>query len=484
MTTQSVKSQSVNLFGSTTGNVSSKGKQNNGGFDLLMNHNMKTYQDHFNPVNKVGTKETNQTNDNEKIRTASAQVLSGPTKETEGSKDAVNKSGADKTYEAKQNLKSGKTTDSKSVENDLSEKDEELAGILGMLQSVQNAVMDLLKLSSEELNQMLSDQGLNIGDLLNPDTLKMLVLQNSGNVDNTVFLTDENLADTMKQLIDLVENIKNESGLSLSDNQIKEALELFQQKAGEEQDLEMMAATNDTEITGNSQKLEESKQQNQGLAEGEDKTSAKTGIEVMKSNQASDNKGQDDAQTGRDESSSDASKQYEAFLDNLTQNIRTTGVDYSGSTVRITEIREIANQIIENIKVIIKPEQTSMELQLNPEHLGRVNLTVQSKNGAMTAQFVVQNELAKEAIESQMHTLRETLNEQGIKVEAIEVTVSNYAFDQNSQSGDNEQQAKQKKGSVQKITLEEAIAMSELQEDQDLENDITGIQGSNINITA
>ena len=94
------------------------------------------------------------------------------------------------------------------------------------------------------------------------------------------------------------------------------------------------------------------------------------------------------------------------------------------------EIREIANQVMEQIKLVIRPEQTNLELQLNPEHLGRVHLTITEKEGMMTAQFTTQTEVAKEAIESQMSMLRESLQNQGIKVEAMEVTVSNFSFDQ------------------------------------------------------
>ena len=113
------------------------------------------------------------------------------------------------------------------------------------------------------------------------------------------------------------------------------------------------------------------------------------------------------------------------------------------------QVREIANQIMEHIKITIRPEQTNMELQLNPEHLGRVNLTITEKEGMMTAQFTTQSEVAKEAIESQMTALRESLQNQGIKVEAIEVTVSEFGFErdrQSEQNGNGEPEKRRKSG--------------------------------------
>jgi flagellar hook-length control protein FliK len=73
-------------------------------------------------------------------------------------------------------------------------------------------------------------------------------------------------------------------------------------------------------------------------------------------------------------------------------------------------MKEIVNQIVDKIKVVIKPEATSMEIQLNPENLGKVNLSVISKNGQLTAHFTTESQAAKEALESQMQTLKETLS--------------------------------------------------------------------------
>jgi flagellar hook-length control protein FliK len=125
-----------------------------------------------------------------------------------------------------------------------------------------------------------------------------------------------------------------------------------------------------------------------------------------------------------------------------------------------------------------------MELQLNPENLGKVNLSIQSKNGVLTAQFVVQNEISKEAIESQMHILRESLNEQGIKVEAIEVTVSNYTFDQTNQENGQNQASSQKNNSGKTITLEEALNMVDNPEEVIDTDDVTDIIGSQVDYTA
>ncbi len=84
-----------------------------------------------------------------------------------------------------------------------------------------------------------------------------------------------------------------------------------------------------------------------------------------------------------------------------------------------------------------------MELQLNPESLGKINLSVVAKDGIMTAHFTAQNEMVKEAIESQIQILKDNLNNQGLKVESIEVTVSNFSFGQSSQTSDGSEKGQQ-----------------------------------------
>ena len=100
---------------------------------------------------------------------------------------------------------------------------------------------------------------------------------------------------------------------------------------------------------------------------------------------------------------------------------------------------QIVEQVIRQVRVRVMPETTSMELQLHPASLGRVNLQVSSHgSGAATAMLVVENQMAKEALESQLITLKETFEEQGLKVDAVEVTVSEFGL--NSQSGQKSQE--------------------------------------------
>lgn len=107
---------------------------------------------------------------------------------------------------------------------------------------------------------------------------------------------------------------------------------------------------------------------------------------------------------------------------------------------------ELIEQIAKNVRVTISAQTTSMEMQLNPEHLGKIYLNVTEKEGAVRAQLVAQNEAVKEALETQAVELRQSLHQQGVKVDAIEITVSTHEFEQNlEQNAKQEEQMQQQR---------------------------------------
>ena len=107
--------------------------------------------------------------------------------------------------------------------------------------------------------------------------------------------------------------------------------------------------------------------------------------------------------------------------------MNTAPVDGVNQVSESVDVRTIITQIVDQIKVTIGSGQTSMHMLLNPENLGHVELLVAQKDGIMTAHFTVQNQIAKEALESSLNTLKQTFEEQGLKVTNVEVTIGNYS---------------------------------------------------------
>ena len=107
--------------------------------------------------------------------------------------------------------------------------------------------------------------------------------------------------------------------------------------------------------------------------------------------------------------------------------------------VNMQQMIDIVNQVVEQIHSSMEDSATTLEMQLNPESLGKLLLTVTNKNSVMTASFTVQTTEAKIALESQMATLRDSLEQKNLKVEAVEVSVSDFAFSQSGQADTGDQ---------------------------------------------
>ncbi len=483
MMTQSVMTQAVNLFGNASGSVTSRGMQKTDSFDFVIDQSLRANQSRMdasdNTVQKTSTQDPKKENNESDAVADDSQktVKTAKTKDIETAAQTQDKADTDNTV---------KEAAGPDETEKISTDPETMEKIAAMLTAVKQTVLEVLNLSSEELEQLLADQGMELSDLLLQKNLQQLILVNAGQNNLLTVLTDENLAQKMNQLLQAVEEIKSNSGLDISMEQVKSILDSMKIQEQSSEEAVQMETGN---TTGQKEYLQQP-EMTETASSDEKKTSDLNGeqkdvqVEVTRVVDKKDSSSQSQSDLTRDQNrdlSSD--KQYETFLNNLSNTNTTTQVHFENGVMRVTEIREIANQIIQRIRVTIQPEQTSMELQLNPEHLGKVNLSMQSKNGVMTAQFMVENEISKEAIESQLHTLRETLNQQGIKVESIEVTVASYTFEQNS-NGQAGSQSETKKNSDGRITMEEAVNMAEDTQVGEEASELAGIRGNTIDYTA
>jgi flagellar hook-length control protein FliK len=89
---------------------------------------------------------------------------------------------------------------------------------------------------------------------------------------------------------------------------------------------------------------------------------------------------------------------------------------------------------------------TEAKITLNPEHLGQVDIRIIMQNGLVTAQFMTENGMARDLLDTQMSQLRLALQGQGLQVDRLEVVqqssgASNASFLQQdhrqSNSGNN-----------------------------------------------
>lgn len=95
------------------------------------------------------------------------------------------------------------------------------------------------------------------------------------------------------------------------------------------------------------------------------------------------------------------------------------------------DTKEIIAQIANNVRINQSIDTANIQMQLNPENLGRIYLNISSKEGAVSATITATNEAVKEALEAQIINLKENLSQNGIKVDAVEVTVASHEFERN-----------------------------------------------------
>lgn len=97
---------------------------------------------------------------------------------------------------------------------------------------------------------------------------------------------------------------------------------------------------------------------------------------------------------------------------NLSQNIQDVFANAVQEAAQVNPV-EVVRQVVDAVKVIQKESLQSIEVQLNPENLGKLHITVSARNGVLTAEIATQNEQVKRAVESQMSMLKENLESQG-----------------------------------------------------------------------
>ena len=356
---------------------------------------------------------------------------------------------------AKSNTVNAKNTDDNISElNANTSAKADLKSVENVANEITNEVRDILGVDDETLANAMTALGFSALDLLDTSNLAKLVLTINGSSEFTDLLTDENMMNQLNSLIDVVENINWEELTGMSKEDFATVLANSTQQ-GDIEDENLMTTVSDGETFSVIQEDASDRQVNVQTDVSDNITDAKQDVTVVVE------KNQSEAEQGSAQTDSDAGKNMSEEIaestlsdddalssrqtnvqNNFIQNMEQAAANVEQTqsarpdTVRMQQMVDIVNQVVEKIKVSLGTESTSMEMQLNPEHLGKVLLNVSSKNGMMTAVFSVQSEEAKAALESQMFTLRENLELRELKVDAVEVNVSDFDFSRSDQAMD------------------------------------------------
>lgn len=351
-----------------------------------------------------------------------------------------------------------KTSSSKVIqhENKVTLEEEEEAGMMqSMMQGFYGEIAQLLSISEEELKDLIDSMGMEESDLLDVNQLLDLCLKQFGANDLSDALLNEDLASVVSDATKLLEEL-----LANTNGDLVDTMDSLEENLSTKESLET-----------NASRISEEQLLATGQSVGEEETSSKDfsskeEVQVVVKDQ-------------RESKKETKEVSQEGFSNQLLKQVDTS-LEASNQVSDI-QGKDIVSQITEQIKVNLTNEKTSMELLLNPENLGKVHVAISSKEGILTAHFTVQNEIAKEAIESSLQVLKESFLEQGLKVEDVEVTLGNYALEYGEK--DAEQQSGDKHGGKRTRTLEEIDRFMASEEDNLMETELGNINGS-INFTA
>ena len=339
---------------------------------------------------------------------------------------------------------------------------------------VKEILKDELGVSDEQVEDAMSILGLQWMDLLNPASLSQLVTQLTGTEDACSLLMSEEFTNIMQNTDALVQNLSETLGISRDEwvalqNQLAELTVDFNETVdmadGGVQEMapqtDATITSQDTTVMAATVQMTHTTEEAQNVQPEEEAEDAAPVIQVNASEDAqTENNVSEDASGEMDEPAAQSQKTKESSVNEHAQNMEfqvraeqlaaaPEEVNKVASRTNI-DVQDIMNQITEFAKVNLSLENSSIEMQLNPENLGKVYLHIAAtKEGNITAELAVSSETVKTALEAQIADLRTSLNQQGIKVDAVEVTIASHEFERNLEqnaSGE-EQQGSQREES-------------------------------------
>lgn len=336
-------------------------------------------------------------------------------------------------------------------------------------------IVDVMQIPLEKVEEAMEVLGFTAVDLFTPENLKQLLLQLSEGTDELALVTDETLYGNLQELFATVKEtlgaLQEELGLTPEELEklVADMSEAQKESAETTQPGEQMPVGEKPEVSvegmkdyavsvakdGGTVQIKVTVDDESGEKHVNEQVTqtAKPETEPVakKSGMGEEQHRQEGSQTGEQSAGS-------AMLQHLTDRTGEVEAPVEQPVYTQPETNQIMDQIVEYMKVNIKPETQELEMQLHPASLGTVHVQLAAKDGVITAQFTAQNETVKAVLETQMIQLKQQFEEQGIKVEAVEVTVANHSYGEQyggEQEAANQGRESAKKNGTRRINLDD-----------------------------
>ncbi len=330
-------------------------------------------------------------------------------------------------------------------------------------EEILNVVAAVLNISVEDLKAAIEKLGMEGKDLLDVENVTKLVMDLK-NIDNKLELLvheDANniIKDIQKSITELMESVE------ISKDELTDVKDFVVEENVADKFIATDEETVDVENIKQVDNLAEQQLNETDNANSETSFSGEEseGEELSKSEKA------ESAINGPlNELTDSVLKEIEVALEERVDEVTATRM-----------VREIAD----NITVAIREKLTSLEMQLNPESLGKVTVLLATEEGGITAKITAETEMAKNAIEQQLTILKDNFEKQGLKVTDIEVTIASHGFEQNLDKNDSKNEGQQKKNNrIRQGLLDELNGV--VKEEQETEDIMKQALGNTVSYLA
>lgn len=354
-----------------------------------------------------------------------------------------------------------------------------------------------LDMDPEELVELMTALGMKPLDMLQPENLAKLYMECNNQMDATMVVTCEQFQELLSQVKSLGEEVRHD--LSMDKNQFAEAMSMMEAleqpvELDESMAKELMAQDSAThkinEVTTEAVETDIPLEEDGQAQQVETMEEAVTTVEDTDTQSVMKQESFD--QRGEDTFHQETGTQTGSVVMSDNSSVSNAEIPEAPHTyMDITDTIQLIRQLADNVRVAVSTDTQWMEMQLNPENLGKMLLHVSQKEGAVSAQITTQNEIVRENLMLQMANLQERLESAGLKVDAIEITVSSHAFEQNLEQGQNRQEQDQaaehrNTGSTRRnLNLSELDGLSGLMsEEEQLVAQIMRDNGNSVDFTA
>lgn len=351
----------------------------------------------------------------------------------------------------------------------------------GICDALRQKIKDILGVTDEQIDEALAALQITLMDLLNDGNMSQFVVQVTGNESTLDLLTDSALSQGLFELENFAAQLSEEFDMPQQQTVTKEEMVVLEElPENMEKPLKPEEKTEEAFVVKDAGGEEVSAKSTEST-ETPTVTVTDSRSDAMKNETSADS-----GRQGQQENEHNANvvlNNLSAAVESVMEVAQAQGVD------NYTAV-SIVNQIVEAARVTLTDQVSTMELMLNPENLGRVALSVSLKEGVVTAQITAENQVAKEAIESQVVMLKEQLNNQGLKVEAVEVTIASHSFeaayDQSSGEQAQADQRREKRSTTRQIDLNQLTeeGFEELSEEEQITAQMMANDGNMVNYRA